>query len=433
MILLSHCLYVNQVTAAVLRAIIVKNYTTQATIIFDCNVVPIYMVFSLHRPERIVIDFLKNYSIRNNVLPMIFNNDNNLIKCIRVSAPVKPQSMRIVIDLSYESSIAVVTQKRVEKSYRLIITVHKKKESVISDVHVLKMPPSVVCSKTHVFDMNNREINDKYATIKKSVKYDINQNKNKKKSPYIVVAIDAGHGGQDPGATGCNGVYEKYITINIAKKLKKLLDLDPIFSAFMIRDGDYFLSVMERSVIARKQGASVLISIHADSALNADVRGASVWVLSNSRAKSEMTYLLKRSEKHSELLGGLGEVLTNYHKNPYFNYFILDLQFCYSQRVGYDIATHVLHQLKNISILHKDLPEYSSFGVLRSPDIPSLLVETGFVSNKKEVHLLSSNKYQEKIAYALYQGLRTYFITTQSKKPLNNFFHNKAVYIFAAS
>lgn len=206
-----------------------------------------------------------------------------------------------------------------------------------------------------------------------------------------------------------------------------------MFSAVMIRTGDCFLSVMERSDIARKKRADVLISIHADSVVNTNARGASVWILSHNRAKSEMISLLNCSAKCSELLGGIGEILTSYHHDPDFNRFILDLQFGYSQKVGYDIATHVLCQLKNVSVLHKNVPEYSSFGILRAPDIPSILVETGFISNKKEVHLLSSSKYQEKIAYALYKGLRAYFIVDIPKKLIHHNSRSKNTHIVAIS
>lgn len=426
-ILLQSILFKN-VEAESFNAITVINHVTQSTITLDFDVVPIYVIFYLHNPERIVIDFSGNYSIKNNILPMNFNN-NNLVKCIRLSTPVKPKSVRIVIDLSCVSIIEMMTQKKIRKNFRLTLTVIKKK-FVVSNMNVHTVSP-VVGLKNLIFKNNKREVNN--IDIITSAQFN-NSNKYRKRSSLIVVAIDAGHGGQDPGATVCNGIYEKNITINIAKKLKKLLDLDPVFNAVMIRDGDYFLSVMERSDIARKKGANVLISIHTDSTLNANVRGASVWILSNRRAKIEMTYLLKRSEKHSELLGGLGDILTNHYNDPYFNHFVLDSQFVYSQRVGYDIAIHVLRQLKNISILHKDLPTYSSFAVLRSPDIPSLLVETGFISNKKEMYLLISDKYQEKIANAIYKGLRAYFIKTKFDKNLLKYnFRAKNTYFITKS
>jgi len=408
MTIFSRYLCVEPVIASTLSSISVTNNANQATVALDSVVVPVYMIFSLHNPERIVIDLLKTSKVQKNIFPINFNG-TNLVKCIRTNTSLNHQSIRIVLDLTSPSNIGTVTQKQIKEHYSIILTILKKEIFTIPEVNTRKISP-IVHRKIHV--NSGQMINNQKRII--DTRFRKNQNHNKTLSP-IIVAIDAGHGGQDPGATGRHGIYEKNITINIAKKLKTLLDLDPSFKAVMIRDGDYFLSVMERSNLARKREANVLVSIHADSSLNTNVRGASVWVLSNRRAKSEMIHWLQRSEKHAELLGGLGDILTSYHNDPYFNHLVLDLQFGYAQRAGYDIAAHVLHQLKNITPLHKDIPEYSSFGILRSPDIPSILVETGFISNVKDEFLLVSSGYQEKIANALYKGLRAYFIMSQRK------------------
>jgi N-acetylmuramoyl-L-alanine amidase len=132
----------------------------------------------------------------------------------------------------------------------------------------------------------------------------------------VIIAIDAGHGGQDPGAIGPNGTKEKNVTIAIARKLRALLNADPQFKPVLTRDGDYFISVMGRSDVARKQNANFLVSIHADAAPNRDATGASVWVLSNRRANSEMAGWLEQHEKQSELLGGAGDVLANSQSDP---------------------------------------------------------------------------------------------------------------------
>ncbi|MDW9426157.1 N-acetylmuramoyl-L-alanine amidase AmiB, partial [Yersinia enterocolitica] len=229
-------------------------------------------------------------------------------------------------------------------------------------------------------------------------------------SSRVVVAIDAGHGGQDPGAIGQNGLKEKNVTIAIARRLEALLNSDPMFKPVLTRNGDYFISVMGRSDVARKQGANVLVSVHADAAPNRSATGASVWVLSNRRANSEMGNWLEQHEKQSELLGGAGDVLANTASDPYLSQAVLDLQFGHSQRVGYDVATKVLNELQRVGDIHKRRPEHASLGVLRSPDIPSLLVETGFISNSTEERLLGSSAYQEKIAQAIYKGLRSYFL-----------------------
>jgi N-acetylmuramoyl-L-alanine amidase len=208
---------------------------------------------------------------------------------------------------------------------------------------------------------------------------------------------------------GPGGTREKNVTIAIARKLRTMLNDDPMFKGVMTRDGDYFISVMGRSDVARKQNANFLVSIHADAAPNRSATGASVWVLSNRRANSEMANWLEEHEKQSELLGGAGDVLANSQSDPYLSQAVLDLQFGHSQRVGYDVATNVLSQLQGIGSLHKRRPEHASLGVLRSPDIPSILVETGFISNTGEERLLGSDSYQQQIAEAIYNGLRKYF------------------------
>lgn len=226
----------------------------------------------------------------------------------------------------------------------------------------------------------------------------------------VIVAIDPGHGGQDPGAIGQNGLREKNVTIAIAKKLQALMAADPMFKPVLTRTGDYFVSVMGRSDVARGKKANLLISIHADSAPSHTATGASVWVLSNNRANSEMAEWLEQSEKQSELLGGAGDALSKGSTDKYLSQAVLDLQFGNSQRVGYGVASSVISQLESVDHMHKNRPEHASLGVLRSPDIPSLLVETGFISNRSEERLLGDPAYQQRIAQAIYQGVRSYFL-----------------------
>ena len=229
-------------------------------------------------------------------------------------------------------------------------------------------------------------------------------------TPLVVVAIDAGHGGQDPGAIGKNGLREKNLTLNIARQLYTLLKRDPLFKPVLTRHGDYFISVAARSDIARQQGATVLVSIHADAAPNVRAAGVSVWVLSNHRANNEMGNWLERHEKQSELLGGVGQMLASTSADPYLSQAVLDLQFGHSQRVGYEIALNVLSELRRVGTVHKLRPEHASLGVLRSPDIPSLLVETGFISNRSEERLLGTREHQDKLVRAIHKGLHKYFL-----------------------
>ena len=189
-------------------------------------------------------------------------------------------------------------------------------------------------------------------------------------APQWTIAIDPGHGGKDPGAIGKNlGIYEKNVTLSIARELKALLDKDPNFKGVLTRSSDYYISVPERSEIARKYKANFLVSIHADSSLNSDQRGASVWVLDQT---------------------------------------VLDLQFGHSQRTGYELGNSILRRFARVTSLSRSTPQHASLGVLRSPDIPSVLVETGFLSNMEEEQKLNTIAYRRRIAYMIYEGLVAY-------------------------
>ena len=227
-------------------------------------------------------------------------------------------------------------------------------------------------------------------------------------APKWTIAIDPGHGGKDPGAIGKNlGIYEKNVTLSIARELKALLDKDPNFKGVLTRSSDYYISVPERSEIARKFKANFLISIHADSSLNPSQRGASVWVLSNRRANDEIGQWLEDDEKRSDLLGGTGKVLLS-HNDKYLDQTVLDLQFGHSQRTGYELGNSILRRFARVTSLSRSTPQHASLGVLRSPDIPSVLVETGFLSNMEEEQKLNTIAYRRRIAYMIYEGLIAY-------------------------
>ncbi|OOS00170.1 N-acetylmuramoyl-L-alanine amidase [Haemophilus paracuniculus] len=224
-----------------------------------------------------------------------------------------------------------------------------------------------------------------------------------------IVAIDAGHGGKDPGAIGAGlGIKEKEVTLSIARELKALLDADPNFKGVMTRSGDYFIQLPERTEIARKNRANYLISIHADSSpVSSSVKGASVWVLSNRRASDEMGKWLEDHEKQSELLGGAGRLLSS-NNEKYLNQTVLDLQFSHSQRAGYELGRNIMNKMANMTSLAKSNPQAASLSVLRSPDIISVLVETGFLSNPVEEAKLANPNYRRQLARAIYNGLVAY-------------------------
>ncbi|CQH18592.1 N-acetylmuramoyl-L-alanine amidase [Yersinia enterocolitica] len=423
--------------AAKLTDIKVNNGPTESRVTLSFDGQPVYAFFSLNSPERVVLDVRQSGNLSG--LPLEFSGQN-LLKRIRSSTPKDAQSTRLVLELTQKAKTRAVTQQS-GNNYTVVMTMSaaasapvRQTQSVLSQNNTslnqtntpspnagrLTSQASNTNTASRVTSVNTNSVaknpfNNKPTVVVSSESVTTNTSRPIKtssasNSSRVVVAIDAGHGGQDPGAIGQNGLKEKNVTIAIARRLEALLNSDPMFKPVLTRNGDYFISVMGRSDVARKQGANVLVSVHADAAPNRSATGASVWVLSNRRANSEMGNWLEQHEKQSELLGGAGDVLANTASDPYLSQAVLDLQFGHSQRVGYDVATKVLNELQRVGDIHKRRPEHASLGVLRSPDIPSLLVETGFISNSTEERLLGSSAYQEKIAQAIYKGLRSYFL-----------------------
>ncbi|MFJ2976222.1 N-acetylmuramoyl-L-alanine amidase AmiB [Kluyvera sp. NPDC087067] len=401
--------------AASLSDIQVANSETQARITFSFMGDPEYN-FSQDDKRSVVLDIKQTGVIQG--LPLRFSG-NNLVKAIRSATPRDDQSLRLVVDLTENGKTRAVKQQN-GANYTVVFTIN-------ADVPPPPPPPPVVVKRVETpviastpsqparnpFSGNSsgRVATERQPAITSTITPTPRPAARASSTPgdKVIIAIDAGHGGQDPGAIGPGGTREKNVTIAIARKLRTLLNDDPMFRGVLTRDGDYFISVMGRSDVARKQNAHFLVSIHADAAPNRDATGASVWVLSNRRANTEMAGWLEQHEKQSELLGGAGDVLANSQADPYLSQAVLDLQFGHSQRVGYDVATSVISQMQRVGNLHKRRPEHASLGVLRSPDIPSILVETGFISNSGEERLLGSDEYQQKIADAIYTGLRNYF------------------------
>lgn len=397
-----------QASAASLSDIQVSNGDDQARITLSFMGEPEY-AFSQQGKRSVALDIKQTGVIQG--LPLQFSG-NNLVKSIRSGTPKDNQSLRLVVDLT-ENGKARAVKKQNGANYTVVFTID-------ADAPPPPPPPPVVAKRVETPVVAPRPAeparnpfkkeNDRVTSVTSSNTVTRPAMRASSASgDKVIIAIDAGHGGQDPGAIGPGGTREKNITLSVARKLRALLNSDPMFKGVLTRDGDYFISVMGRSDVARKQNANFLVSIHADAAPNRDATGASVWVLSNRRANSEMASWLEQHEKQSELLGGAGDVLANSQSDPYLSQAVLDLQFGHSQRVGYDVATNMLSQLSRIGSLHKRRPEHASLGVLRSPDIPSVLVETGFISNRSEERLLDSDDYQQQLAEAIYAGLQSYF------------------------
>ncbi|MBM3063266.1 N-acetylmuramoyl-L-alanine amidase AmiB [Citrobacter braakii] len=397
-----------QAGAASLSDLQVSNGDQQARITLSFIGDPEYAV-SQDGKRTVALDIKQTGVIQG--LPLLFSG-NNLVKSIRSGTPKDAQSLRLVVDLT-ENGKAEAVKRQNGGNYTVVFTIK-------ADAPPPPPPLPVVAKRVEAPVIAPRPAEPARNPFKaENDRTTMVTNSNTSTRPAarastsngekVVIAIDAGHGGQDPGAIGPGGTREKNVTIAVARKLRSLLNDDPMFKGVLTRDGDYFISVMGRSDVARKQNANFLVSIHADAAPNRDATGASVWVLSNRRANSEMAGWLEQHEKQSELLGGAGDVLANSQSDPYLSQAVLDLQFGHSQRVGYDVATSMIGQLERIGSMHKRRPEHASLGVLRSPDIPSVLVETGFISNNSEERLLASDDYQQQLAEAIYKGLRNYF------------------------
>lgn len=387
------------IQAATLSNIQVNNSLSNAEVTLTfADGSPDYKFFPLHSPERLVIDLKQSGEIIG--LPMKLPA-GDLVKVIRASQPPTSQHKRIVLELAAAAK-AQASLKQVAGQYQVVFTLSTGKGNSATTFNNSAQSAQ---SRSNAVPDKQLKMNSPSAAVPVPVKTNKTMPKGSKQ---VVIAIDAGHGGKDPGAIGKNGYREKDVTLSVARKLYAKLDADPMFKPAMTRDGDYFISVSGRSDVARKKNANMLVSIHADSAPNSRARGASVWVLSNRRANSELGSWLEQREKQSELLGGAGDALNG--ADPYLSQAVLDLQFGHSQRVGYDVAVHVIRQLRKVGNIHKSSPEHASLGVLRSPDIPSILVETGFISNSAEEQLLKSDAYQEQVAEAIHQGLRQYFL-----------------------
>lgn len=414
--------FVQIAQAATVTEVKAENGISATTLTFTfSDGKPSYRYYSLKSPDRLVMDFKQGTKITG--LPATLGN-GQLVHKIRSTQSKDSQYQSMVVELAQP---VVVTESlmNVSGGYKLVLTIKamnaRQNSNAQSTVSVVALSPTATATTSHSSTNTNREMAPlmtkpvtEVTPVVPIAKPRTTPSKPQAGSRQIIIAIDAGHGGQDPGAIGQKGNREKDVTLSVARKLEARLRNDPMFKPVLTRSGDYFISVAGRSEVARKQSANMLVSIHADSAPNRSARGASVWVLSNRRANSELGKWLEQSEKQSELLGGAGDALDG--ADPYLSQTVLDLQFGNSQRVGYDVAVAVLSELRKVGSLHKKTPEHASLGVLRSPDIPSILVETGFISHASEEQLLISDAYQEKLAASIHAGLRNYFLA----HPLQN-------------
>jgi N-acetylmuramoyl-L-alanine amidase len=220
----------------------------------------------------------------------------------------------------------------------------------------------------------------------------------------VIVAIDAGHGGEDPGARGRHGTREKDVTLAIAKRLKSVIDQEPNMRAVLVRDGDYFIPLANRVTKARRVQADLFVSVHADAWVKPDARGSSVFALSEKGATSTAARMLAQKENQSDLIGGVNLGV----KDPVLARTLLDLSQTATISDSLKLGKHVLAELGDVNDLHKAAVEQAGFAVLKAPDVPSILVETAFISNPEEEKRLKDSAYQDKIAGAILGGIKRY-------------------------
>lgn len=334
-------------------------------LVFDLSAPVSHTLFSLKAPERVVIDLQDTRF--TGTLPK-FSYDKTLIKKIRYARRAD-NGLRVVLDLkSHVRPKSFVLRPNREYGHRLVID---------------------------LYDAKNKRVNKTIPRIKSS----------KGRPRDVIIAIDAGHGGEDPGAIGRRGTREKDVMLAIAKKLENLIKKERGMRPVMIRKGDYFLSLKTRVKKARQQHADLFISIHADAFRNRHAKGSAVYVLSDKGASSDAARFLAESENNSDLIGGVS--LDD--KDDLLKLVLVDMVKNSTIEDSHDIAKKVLSGLKRVTYLHKNQVEQAGFRVLRAPDIPSILVETAFISNPAEERRLRTKSHQVALAKAMMKGIKGYF------------------------
>ncbi|MFI4983550.1 MAG: N-acetylmuramoyl-L-alanine amidase, partial [Nevskiales bacterium] len=221
----------------------------------------------------------------------------------------------------------------------------------------------------------------------------------------IVIAVDAGHGGVDPGAQGRSGLQEKNVTLAIARQLAKRINAQPGMRAVLTRDGDYYVDLRQRTIRARQAQADLFVSIHANSYRDRDMRGTAVYVLSDHGATTEQARWLANHENAADLVGGVDL----HDKDDRLAAVLLDISQSATMDASFDLGNRLLDSLHKVNELQKPMVQQAGFMVLKSPDIPSVLVETAFISNPREEQMLRSPDYQAQFADGIFEGIKGYF------------------------
>ena len=353
-------------------------------LVFDTSAAVTFEEITLDNPDRLVIDIDRSTLATSLVLDFT----NSPIRSIR-SSQRSDNKLRLVLDLAYKTNHKIFTLvPNSSYGHRLVVDLSNYKKPPVK----LATGAVVQPSQPKTTALSSLDLLDSQRDI--------------------LIAIDAGHGGEDPGALGPRfggkKLQEKRVVLSIAKYLEALLKKEPGFEPLLTRTGDYYISLRGRTNKARKAKADLFISIHADAFKNGKAKGASVWILSSRGASSEMGRWLAQKENDADQIGGIGGISLE-DKEDDVVMTLIDMSMNYSQAIGKGVAQQVLGNIGKIAKLHKRHVEKAGFVVLKSPDVPSILVETGFISNPGEAAKLRTKKYQKQMAKAIFKGLRSYF------------------------
>ncbi len=336
-------------------------------LVFDLSGPVDHQLFGLKAPYRLVIDLDKSTSTAD-LSGLDFSNTP--IAKMRFGKR-NDTGLRIVLDMTEQTKPrSFVLKKHSGKPDRLVIDIYEGKTKTVKTVQDVRP--------------------------KTSAKRD------------ILIAIDAGHGGEDPGSIGPRRLYEKTVVLAISKALKAAIDREPGFKAKLIRNGDYYVDNTKRREIARKMRADLFVSIHADGFKDPRAKGASVFALSRKGASSQMASILASKANESDLIGGSGSV-SLIGIDDVLAGVLVDLSMTATLASSLDVGGRVLKNMGGFTKLHKRHVEQAAFIVLKSPDVPSILVETGFITNPAEAKKLKSRSHQQKLAKAILKGIKDYF------------------------
>lgn len=384
----------------------------------------------LKDPDRLVLD-LDGVDLNTNLKALAnqISPNDPYIKQVRVGN-FKPGTVRVVIDLKVEVKPNIfMLQPAGNYNHRLVLDVYPMQDPLLGVLSKLdKQPEPAPAQEQKAVEQKpveklteTKPAENKPAEVKSDAtlpttelppeevveKPLTNKPATQNGVRLITVAIDAGHGGEDPGAKGANGSREKDITLAIAKKLKQRIDEEPNMRGILTRDADFFIPLHGRVVKARNMQADLFISVHADAFIRPDARGSSVFALSEKGATSASARYLAKKENESDLIGGVS--LDN--KDMNLARTLLDLSQTATINDSLKLGKFVLKNIGEVNTLHKGSVEQAGFAVLKSPDIPSILVETAFISNPEEERRLNDDAYRAKLVESIVNGIKKYFAT----------------------